>query len=99
MLTAAHQRRHSVENTRGVTGLAQEKNATAQISFRYQKEGTPLPLNYDETARNLEVPNPSADQRPLKTSDHAVERFSYQRPHTIPTADPHVRAFPFHVVA
>ena len=74
MLTAAHQRRHSAEITRGVTGLALEKNATAQISFRYQKEGTPLPLNYDETARDLEVPNPSADQRP----------------HTIPTADPHV---------
>jgi hypothetical protein len=90
MLTAAHQRRHSVGNTRGVTGLAQEKNATAQISFRYQKEGTPLPLNCDETARDLEVPNPSADQRPLKTSDHAVDRFPYQRPHTIPTADPHV---------
>jgi hypothetical protein len=47
-------------------------------------------LNYDETARDLEVPNPSADQRPLKTSDHAVDRFPYQRPHTIPTADPHV---------
>ena len=90
MLTAGRQRRHSVGNTRGVTGLAQEKNATAQISFRYQKEGTPLPLNYDETARDLEVPNPSADQRPLKTSDHAVDRFPYQRPHTIPTADPHV---------
>ena len=41
MVTAAHQRRHSVENTRGMTALAQEKNATAQISFRYQKEGPP----------------------------------------------------------
>ena len=70
--------------------LSVTENATAQISFRYQKEGTPLPLNYDETARDLEVPNPSADQRPLKTSDHAVDRFPYQRPHTIPTADPHV---------
>ena len=70
--------------------LSAREKRHCPISFRYQKEGTPLPLNCDETARDLEVPHPSADQRPLKTSDHAVDRFPYQRPHTIPTADPHV---------